>query len=133
LSFFRDRRTKARSERWEREDASTRLHDVVPALQRLRVELREMRDGAVIPGSVLLRHFIVDRAGTRFEFACGDSRCEGGGFDVSSAMMLGLHRRETSFEGDCGCDGSVGTAPCGRVLAFVAHAEYDSASVAGGD
>lgn len=120
------RRTKPeRSERWQREDASPRLAESFPSLRQLRLEVRELRGEHVIPGTESVRHIIVQRAGTQFEVSCGEPKCEGGGYDVTSQVMSELKRGTKEFRGQDSCAGNLGEHPCQRVLEFVARAQFE--------
>ncbi len=115
----------SRSERWKREDDSPRLTHEVPALMRLRLELAESFEDRKILDSERISHIIVERAAARFEVPCSNDRCEDGGHNLTRDIIASLKAFKPSFSGQDRCGGYVGDQPCGRVLAFVAHAEFD--------
>jgi hypothetical protein len=111
--------------RRQREDEAPRLHDEVPRLRHLRLEVEERRGGGIVPEAKHIRHVIIDRAPALFLLPCGDASCNDGGHDVTLAMMRDLRAGQTRFEGESVCNGTVGTALCGRVVHYVAIADYD--------
>ncbi len=119
---------RARTERWQREDGSPRLKDEVPALLKLKLDLSENGETGPIPNSQRVRHIIVDRAAAHFEFPCSDTHCEGGGHDVTPAIMTELQHAKAAFSGEHACMGRVGEHACERVLVFNGHAEYSKPS-----
>lgn len=121
---FRGKRPVQRNERWVREDAAPRLSTVIPQLSQLRLNVREMREGHPIQGTTSVRHVVVTRASTLFEFACSEPKCEGGGYDATDEILSGLRRGEREFQGTCDCPGNVLERPCQRVLEFTVQAEY---------
>jgi hypothetical protein len=70
---------------------------------------------------------LVDRAPALFFVPCGDSRCTGGGHDLTHAIMHALHAGETRSEGEDRCHGTVGSGECGRTIGYAALATYTSA------
>jgi hypothetical protein len=127
LAGFRSRVTEASqrfAERRRREDEAPRLLERVPELTGLRLEVEERRASSNAADSKHVRHVVVDRAPALFFLPCGDPACKDGGHDVTSPLMRGLMGRETKFEAEDTCSGSVGTAPCGRVLHVVGIATY---------
>ena len=127
MAGFRSRVTEASqrfAERRRREDEAPRLLERVPELTGLRLEVEERRASSNAADSKHVRHVVVDRAPALFFLPCGDPACKDGGHDVTSPLMRGLMGRETKFEAEDTCSGSVGTAPCGRVLHVVGIATY---------
>jgi hypothetical protein len=118
----RDPRALRSAERRRREDDAPRLHEQVPDLLKLELDIAD-RSGPV-EGSVHIRRVVVDRAPALFLLPCGDPRCTDGEHDLTTIVMSSLRSRATSFRGEDGCRGSVGPAPCSRVLRFEAHAAY---------
>ena len=118
-------RHSQRSERWEREDRAPRLAQEVPGLASLRLELVESFNGRKISDSAQIRHIVVASAAALFEYPCSDPRCDGGGHDVSRDVLGGVRAFKQNFVGSDRCSGYVGDRPCGRVLQFTAHAEFD--------
>ena len=109
------------AERRKREDEAPRLHDEVPSLTSLRLEIE---DRAGVGGATHTRQVLVDRAPALFLIQCGDPRCLDGEHDLTTAVMRALRFRETGFKGEDECRGSVGSSPCSRVLHFGAVAAY---------
>jgi hypothetical protein len=67
---------------------------------------------------------VVENAPALFILPCGDTSCKDGGHDVTSMVLRSLRAGETRFEGEDVCNGMVGSAPCSRVLRYVATATY---------
>jgi hypothetical protein len=109
-------------ERRRREDDAPRLHDQVPSLVSLRIEVED-RDG-VIAENKYTRCIVVDRAPALFLVPCGDPRCVGGEHDLTADMMTALRSRSTSVHGEDPCRGSLPLGGCTRVLRFEAIATY---------
>jgi hypothetical protein len=109
------------AERRKREDEAPRLHDQVPSLKSL---LLEIEDRSGVGGTTHTRRVIVDRAPALFLIQCGDPRCLDGEHDLTNSVMHSLRSRQTSFKGEDVCRGSVGPSACSRVLHFGAVAEY---------
>jgi hypothetical protein len=111
------------AERRKREDEAPRLHDQVPDLASLRLEIEE-HCGVTGTQPKHIRRFVVDRAPALFVVKCGDPRCVDGDHDLTTTVMRALRSRETSFQGSDSCTGAVGPSACARVLHFDAVAEY---------
>jgi hypothetical protein len=112
------------AERRRREEDAPRLHDQVPNLVSLKLEIEE-RSG--VTGVKHTRRVVVDRAPALFLVPCGDARCADGEHDLTTTVMTALRAHETSFQGTDECTGSAPspTAPaCARVVHFDAVAEY---------
>lgn len=127
MAGFRSRVTEASqrfAERRRREDEAQRLLERVPELTGLRLEVEERRAASTAADSKHVRHVVVDRAPALFYLPCGDPACKDGGHDMTSGMMRGLMSHETRFECEDTCSGSVGTAPCGRILRVIGIATY---------
>jgi hypothetical protein len=117
---LRKRRTEASerfAERRRREDSAPRLKERVPELAELKLEVEE-------GGAKHIRHIVLDRAPALFVFPCGDPSCQGGGYEITDAIMHGLQTHTERFEADDRCLGSVGHASCTRTLHAVALARY---------
>ena len=112
------------AERRRREDAAPRLKERAPDLVSLRLEVEESHDTTGTANAKHTRHVVVDRAPALFEIPCGDASCEGGGYDVTAAVMNALHAHETQFVADDHCRGTTGNAPCRRGLHITATATY---------
>ena len=109
------------AERRVREDEAPRLSAQAPDLADLRLAIAE-RAGTGVTKHV--RRVLVDRAPALFLVPCGDPRCVDGGHDLTNAVMRALRGRETAFDGDDACSGSLGPSACQRVLHFDATASY---------
>jgi hypothetical protein len=127
LNGFRQRQSEAAArsaERRRREDAAPRLKDQVPALETLRLDIQERRADAPIAESSHVRRIPVEHAPALFELPCHDAFCTEGGHDMTQIILQSLRAGETAFEGEDACNGHTGTAPCQRVLRYVATATY---------
>lgn len=109
-------------ERRSREDEAPRLHEQVPGLACLTLEIED-RCG-VIEGSTYTRRIVVERAPALFLVPCGDARCKGGGYDLTASVMRALRAREAWFDGQDECSGSLGSGACARKVRFHAVASY---------
>lgn len=116
---------RARTERWKREDDAPRLKDVIPSVNRLRLELAEYSDDRSVMDSQRIQHYVVERAAAYFEIPCSDARCEDGGHDLTSVVMAALKASRHSFSDEDPCRGYVGEHACGRTLKFTGYVEFD--------
>ncbi|MBX3185821.1 MAG: hypothetical protein KF819_02355 [Labilithrix sp.] len=116
------------AERRRQEDAAPRLRDVVPDLVSCRIEITQGRSEAMTADIAHTRHVVVERAPALLVVACYESSCRDGGHDISSTLLRGLRERRRSIEGEETCHGTVGAGYCGRVLRFIAAAEYKTAT-----
>lgn len=114
------------AERRKREDDAPRLHDEVPRLKTLRLEVEERRGTATLGESKHVRHIIVDRAPALFVLPCGDSLCKEGGHDVTGPLLDGLKRGQEEFAVEDTCYGQLGTTTCERIVKVVVRATYGS-------
>jgi hypothetical protein len=112
------------AERRRLEDEAPRLSTEIPALDTLKMEIEERTAGSVVAAPTHIRHIIVGRAPALFMIPCGDPRCRDGGHDVTHTVMRALRSKETRFEGQDTCAGSLGSGQCGRELRFTAIATY---------
>ena len=112
------------AERREREDRAPRLAAEVPTLTSLKLQIEESSGGAPVAEPKHVKRVVVEHAPALFLLPCGDSRCNDGGHDVTFSIMRSLRDKETSFSGEDTCEGSVGSARCGRTLHYEATAEY---------
>ena len=112
------------AERRRREDDAPRLRDVIPDLVACRIDIAQRRADVTSVDVSHTRHLVVARAPAMLVIPCADPSCRDGGHDISSALMRGLRDRRLEIRGEDSCDGDIGTAHCGRVLAFTARAEY---------
>jgi hypothetical protein len=110
------------ADRRQRENEAPRLHDQIPNLISLQLDIED-RSG-VAGGSEHIRRVVVDRAPALFLVPCGDPRCADGEHDLTTTVMNALRSKETSFHGMDSCMGSVGPSACSRVLQFEAVAAY---------
>ena len=127
MASFRSRQSEASlqsAERRQREDRAPRLLAEVPFVDSLRLEIEERRQGAAVPETVHIRHVAVAHAPAMFELPCLDTTCSGGGHDVTVSILRALRSRLPKFEGEHSCNGTTRTAPCTRVLRYVANATY---------
>ena len=116
------------AERRQREDEAPRLSTQVPDLVTLKLEIEERYGAGAMKHT---RRVVVDRAPALFLVPCGDPRCTDSEHDLTSAVMIALRARLTSFEGSDECGGTLGSAGnayCSRTLHFHATAEYRRAS-----
>jgi hypothetical protein len=108
-------------ERRKSEDDAPRLAAEVPTLRSARILIIEQ----VPTGSTRhTKHVVVARAPALFVIPCGDSTCQDGGHDITSAVMSAFRRKLLKSEGEDGCGGMSGSAPCGRSIRFELSAEY---------
>jgi hypothetical protein len=112
------------AERRRREDEARRLHDEVPRLQTLRLEIEERRGHATFAETKHVRHVVVARAPSLFVLPCGDPDCRDGGHDMTDAVMQHLRDGATDFVVESGCGGDVRGARCDRVVRLRAAAKY---------
>jgi hypothetical protein len=117
-------------ERRRREEESPRLLTLIPELTSVRLELQESRGGGEQIEFTHIKRIALEHAPSVFMIPCGDRRCKHGGYDLTSATMFGLRRREERIETDDTCMGDVGSARCGRILHCIAVAEYKPSPVA---
>ena len=121
------RRTEATArfeERRQREHDAQRLRARVPSLATLRLDIAEGH-GAIDAGPKHARIVMVETGPALFELACADPSCRGGGYDLTLAVLRGLLEGRPHFEVDRRCEGSVGSAECGRNVHVDVNATYD--------
>ncbi len=111
------------AERRRREEEAPRLHDSVPSLATLRLDVTESR-GVSNGDPKHTRIIVVETAPALFWLSCGDHACRDGGHDLTSSVMRGLHSRATHFGVEDTCYGSLGTAECGRLMRVQVTATY---------
>jgi hypothetical protein len=119
---FNRMRGRPRSERWQREDAAERLVKVAPELRTLRLELHEATGADKIEGTTRTRHIAVPTAGAFFEVSC--TGCKTGAFDLTQPVLSGLEEKQTRFDGECTCSGTIDELACDRVLHYTVDAQY---------
>lgn len=123
--YVRQRNTEAArrsQERREREDSAERLHDLVPRLSSLALEVREARGDEI--GVSYVRRVVLEKAPALFEIPCTDPDCKEGGHDVTAPILRALRAAQTRFEGEHTCDGQLGRGECRRVLRYVGLAAF---------
>lgn len=59
-----------------------------------------------------------------FVIACGDPRCEDGGYDITYDVMRTLQDRAQSKHGEHECSGQVASVACRRRIEFDVYATY---------
>jgi hypothetical protein len=109
------------AERRRREDDAPRLHEQVPSLVSLKLEIED-RCGVTMTSHV--RRIMVDHAPALFLVPCSDPRCTDGEHDLTQTVMRAVRSGEKSFQGSDECRGTIGPSPCTRVVHFDAVAEY---------
>ncbi len=114
------------AERRRQEDEAPRLRDLVPGLLTCRIDIAERRADVTSADVSHTRHLVVARAPAMLVIPCSDPACKEGGHDLGSALLRGLRERRTEIRGEDSCNGDIGNVHCGRVLTFVATAEYES-------
>ena len=112
-------------ERRQRERHAQRLRARVPSLATLRLDIAEGH-GAIDAGPKHARIVMVETGPALFELACADPSCRGGGYDLTLAVMRGLQEGKAHFEMDRRCEGSVGSAGCGRHVHVDVNATYEA-------
>ena len=122
---WQNRRTQ-RTDRWKREDDAPRLRQEVPKLESLRMNLEEFSGGHRVVGTSRIQHVVVAQASTRFEIACGDSKCEDGGHDLTREALSQLRASREAFGGSSVCNGRVGERACERTLEYSFLAKYQA-------
>jgi hypothetical protein len=109
------------AERRGRELRAPRLLSAVPTLTSLHIAISEQSG---MSSAKYRKHIVVASAPALFIIACGDERCEDGGHDITIGIMQALVARRSSSEGDHACDGTIGTATCGRQIHYELFAAY---------
>jgi hypothetical protein len=112
------------AERRKREDDAPRLRNEIPNLASLKLDVEERRSGGVVAEASHIRRIVIEHAPALFVLPCGDPSCKEGGHDVTHTVMRALRDRAERFEGEDVCAGQIGSAPCHRVLRYVATATY---------
>ncbi len=115
--------TKRFEDRRERERQSPRLHERVPELLTLRLDIVEGR-GLTTEDPKHSRIIMVDTAPALFTLKCSDLSCRDGGYELTNTMMRRLLANESSFDIEDTCNGSIGSASCGRSTRVHVTATY---------
>jgi hypothetical protein len=131
VTFFtmmmRSRRSSEATARFEerrrREREAQRLRDRVPSLETLRLDIAEGR-GETNADPKHARIIVVETSPALFALPCADRGCRSGGHDLTTNILTGLLQGKTHFELDQPCDGTVGTAECGRNMHVEVTATY---------
>jgi hypothetical protein len=114
------------AERRQREDEAPRLSQEVPELVSLSLEIEERSEGIGLIQQKHVRRVVVDSAPALFLLPCGDPKCDQGGHDVTQSIMRALRAHNVEFEGEDGCNGSLGAGICRRILHYQGFAKYRS-------
>lgn len=114
-------------ERRRREREAPLLRAQVPGLVGLSIEVRECGQGAGMPDIAYVRRFVLATAPALVLFACGEPLCEGGGYDLSPAMMPALGAHTCELRGVVSCAGTVGDEGCTRCLRYAMTATFEDA------
>jgi hypothetical protein len=113
------------AERRERENSAPRLTASIPALESLKLEIRETTGStSSCPEAAHIRRIVVEHAPALFFVMCHDSFCRDGGHDISHGVLLALRQGKVQFSGEDRCRGRIGSADCQRVLHYVGTATY---------
>ncbi len=112
------------AERRRREAEAPRLLASAPELTLLRLEIEERRDGHALPETAHVKRVVLEHAPALFAIPCMDRACRDGGHDITAEVMHALAQKKTDFSGKDACAGQTGSAPCQRVLHYVAKAEF---------
>jgi len=100
-------------ERRRREREAPRLRERVPNLASLRFDIVEAH-GATQSEPKHARIIMVDTSPALFTLSCADRSCRDGGHEITTAVMRGLLDGHGHFTIDQRCEGTVGSAACGR-------------------
>jgi hypothetical protein len=103
------------AERRRREDEARRLHDELPRLRTLRLEVEEHRGQSALAETRHVRHVVVDRAPALFILPCGDPDCRDGGHDVTEPLLSRMRENAVDFVVEHECAGVARGARCDRV------------------
>jgi hypothetical protein len=114
---------KRAAERRERENAANRLHDLVPELEGLTINIDERRPGERESEVRHIRHIVISQAPALFDLPCCDRQCDGH-HDLTRKILSALRAHKTQIEGHDRCVGQSRNGDCGLELHFVAEASY---------
>jgi hypothetical protein len=127
MTTWRKRSSEA-ADRYEQrkrmEDEAPRLSTAIPDLESLSLQVDERRAGVSTGEAAHIRRVVVENAPALFVVPCRDPACKDGGHDITNLITRALRAKETRFEGEDACNGSVGSANCQRIMHFVATASY---------
>lgn len=117
------------AERRQREDSAPRLSASIPALESLKLEIRESTSStSACPEATHIRRIVVEHAPALFFVMCHDSYCKDGGHDISHGILHALRQQKTQFSGEDRCNGRIGSSDCQRILHYVGTATYRAPS-----
>lgn len=112
-------------ERRQREHEAGRLHDRVPKLATLRLDVAESH-GLTNANQKYARIITVQTCPALFALTCSDPSCRDGGHDLTGHIMRGLIEGKRQFVVDQRCYGSVGSVDCGRNMHVEVTATYSA-------
>ena len=107
------------------EHDAARLHDTVPKLTTLRLDIAESH-GLTNASAKYARIITVMTSPALFALNCADPSCRDGGHDLTGYVLRGLHQGKSHFEVNQRCNGTVGSAECGRDMHVDVTATYAS-------
>lgn len=110
-------------ERRQREHDAERLHECVPTLATLRLDIAETH-GLTNASAKYARIITVATSPALFALGCADPSCRDGGHDLTGHVLRGLHQGKHRFEVEQRCYGTVGSAECGRTMHVDVTATY---------
>ena len=108
------------AERRQREHEAGRLHDCIPTLATLRLDIAESH-GETNASPKYARIITVATSPALFALSCADPSCRDGGHDLTGYILRGLHDGKSHFEVNQRCYGTVGIVDCGRNM----HVDVD--------
>jgi hypothetical protein len=111
-------------QRQQREDEAARLHEEVPRLSDLKLEISFRRGDTDVTESSHIRRVVVGRAPALFFIPCSNRDCQGGGHEVTLEVMRSLRAGMERFEGTHTCGGTIATAPCSGIARWIGIASY---------
>ncbi len=111
--------------RRQREHDAARLHDSVPTLAALRLDIAETH-GLTNASAKYARIITVETSPALFALSCADPSCRDGGHDLTGYVLRGLHEGKSHFEVNHRCYGTVGASECGRNMHVVVTATYSA-------
>jgi hypothetical protein len=114
---------KRAAERREKENAAKRLHDLVPELAEMTINIDERRFGHDESEVRHIRHIVVDNAPAIFDLPCCDRQCDGH-HDITGKILRGLKAHKTHIEGSDRCLGHSRDGDCALELRYTVQASY---------
>lgn len=113
------------AERSRRELEAPLLRSEVPDLTGLSIEVVEGGQGGNMPDTRHVRRFVLSTARALFLIPCGNVLCQGGGHDITDAVMGALRSHRPEQVGDSPCSGSVDATPCTRSVHFIVRGTFE--------